>query len=163
MRRKDRGIENQNEIMEIIKRCRVCSLAFSGEDYPYVIPINFGAGVQDGKTVLYFHGAGEGTKFERIKYDNRAAFSMYAEEELVLKEPACKTTMLYMSVCGTGKAYVVEDAEEKYEALNLIMRQYDRESEAFEFDPRIVEKTNVFKLEVEEMTGKSNIPAKHHG
>ena len=59
MRRKDREIENQNEIMEIIKRCRVCSLAFSGEDYPYVIPINFGVGAKDGKTVFYFHGAGK--------------------------------------------------------------------------------------------------------
>ncbi|WP_294150633.1 pyridoxamine 5'-phosphate oxidase family protein [uncultured Clostridium sp.] len=158
MRRKDRGIENQNEIMEIIKRCRVCSLAFSGEDYPYVIPINFGVGVKDGKTVFYFHGAGEGTKFDRIKCDNRTAFSMYAEEELVLKEPACKTTMLYESVCGTGRASVVEDMEEKYEALNLIMRQYDRESGAFEFDARVVEKTAVFKLEVEDMTGKTNRP-----
>lgn len=158
MRRKDREIENQNAIMEIIKRCRVCSLAFSGGDYPYVIPINFGAGIKDGNPVLYFHGAGEGTKFDRIKCDDRTAFSMYREKELMIKEPACKSTMLYESVCGTGRMSVVEDMEEKYEAFNLIMRQYDSGKESFEFDSRVVEKTTVLKLNVEEMAGKTNAP-----
>lgn len=159
MRRKDRAVMEENAIREIMKKCRVCSLALSGGGYPYVIPLNFGVVQKDGKTVLYFHGAGEGTKFERLERDSKAAFSMYAEEELVLKKPACSTTMLYESVCGTGKVFVVETAEEKLEALKSIMRQYDRNSTEFEFDSRVVEKTGVIRLEVEEMTGKTNRPA----
>ena len=106
--------------------------------------------------MLYFHGAGEGIKFERLREDNRVAFSMYATEELVLKEPACASTMLYESVCGTGRAFVVEGTEEKTEALTAIMRHYDKNKKEFEFSIKAVEKTTVIRLEVEEMTGKTN-------
>lgn len=156
MRRKDREITEKNEIYNIMERCSVCSLALSGGAYPYVLPLNFGAGERDGKAVLYFHGAGEGTKLQRLKEDNRAAFSMYAGEELVLKEPACSTTMLYESVCGYGRLSLVEQTQEKLEALKLIMRQYGRGNTEFEFDGRAVEKTAVIRLDVEEMTGKTN-------
>ena len=81
---------------------------------------------------------------------------MYATEELVLKEPACASTMLYESVCGTGRAFVVEGTEEKTEALTAIMRHYDKNKKEFEFGIKAVEKTTVIRLEVEEMTGKTN-------
>ena len=44
MRRKDREIRDKKEIQNIMEACQVCSLAFSGtqEEYPYVIPLNFG-------------------------------------------------------------------------------------------------------------------------
>lgn len=156
MRRNDRAVVEQERILAMVKKCSVCSLAFAGGAFPYVIPLNFGEKAADGKTVLYFHGAGEGIKFERLREDNRVAFSMYATEELVLKEPACASTMLYESVCGTGRAFVVEGTEEKTEALTAIMRHYDKNKTEFEFSIKAVEKTTVIRLEVEEMTGKTN-------
>ena len=106
MRRNDRAVVEQERILAMVKKCSVCSLAFAGGAFPYVIPLNFGEKAADGKTVLYFHGAGEGIKFERLREDNRVAFSMYATEELVMKEPASASTKLYESVCGTGRAFV---------------------------------------------------------
>lgn len=156
MRRKDRAVTEQERILSIMEKCGVCSLAFAGGTHPYVIPLNFGVKVMDGKTALYFHGAGEGIKFDRLREDNRAAFSMYATEELVLKEPACSSTMLYESVCGSGRVFVVGEAEEKLEALTAIMRHYDRNNTDFEFGIKAVESTAVIRLDVEEMTGKTN-------
>lgn len=156
MRRKDRAIMDPERISAIMEKCSVCSLAFAGSGYPYVIPLNFGEKTVDGRTVLYFHGAGEGIKFDRLREDNRVAFSMYAAEELALKEPACSTTMLYESVCGVGKVFPVDEAEEKLEALKAIMRHYDKNHREFDFAVKAVEKTAVLRLEVEEMTGKTN-------
>ena len=69
-------------------------------------------------------------------------------------EKACKWGMSYQSVIGTGKAILVDQSEEKKEALGIIMGQYsDRE---FSFPDHLVEKTAIIKVEIEEMTGKES-------
>lgn len=57
MRRTDREIKEFNEIIEVIKKCDVCRLALHDEEYPYIVPLNFGMQLENGKVVLYFHGA----------------------------------------------------------------------------------------------------------
>ena len=66
MRRGERAIESKDGQKAILEHCRVCSLAFSGDEYPYVIPLNYGfVWNEDQETpVLYFHGAPVGTKIE---------------------------------------------------------------------------------------------------
>ena len=67
MRRKDRELTDMTEIFEIVKRENVCTVAFCDEPFPYLIPLNYGARMEEGKLVLYFHGASQGTKLEQIK------------------------------------------------------------------------------------------------
>ena len=62
MRRNDREVTDINEIMEIIADCDVCRLALNDDEYPYIIPLNFGAELVDGKVTLYFHSALKGKK-----------------------------------------------------------------------------------------------------
>lgn len=158
MRRQERAIEDKKEIRKIMEACRVCSLAFSGKEYPYVIPVNFGA-VWNGEQVeLYFHGAGGGTKIERMKQDDRVSFCMFAGEELVMGAPACRSTMLYASVCGNGRLSLIQDPGEKKKGLDALMHQYDKESGAFEYDAGTLARTTVLRLTVEQITGKSNRP-----
>ena len=64
MRRKDREIKDRQEILEVMKRCDVCRLALHDEEFPYIVPVNFGMEVMDGEITLYFHGATEGKKYE---------------------------------------------------------------------------------------------------
>lgn len=52
MRRKDREITDKNEIRDIIGRSKVIRIAFTGEEYPYVLPFNFGYEEKDGR--MYF-------------------------------------------------------------------------------------------------------------
>lgn len=156
MRRGDRAVLEQERILSFIEKCKICCLAFGGGEYPYVIPLNFGEKVRDGKLTLYFHGAGEGLKYQRLREDNRVAFSMYVEEELVIKEPACSSTMLYESVCGKGRAFLAETVEEKLDALKTIMLHYAKDKQEFEFAEKAVEKTSVIRVEVEAVTGKTN-------
>lgn len=51
MRRKDREITDKNEIMDIIDRSKVIRIAFTGEEYPYVLPFNFGYEEKDGRMI----------------------------------------------------------------------------------------------------------------
>lgn len=151
MRRADREITKRSDIIKIIEKCDVCRLALNDRDYPYILPLNFGMAVKAGVIELYFHGAAEGTKFDRIQADNRASFEMDCEHELITELDRGYCTMEYESVIGQGHIEILSD-EEKLEALNILMRQYHKE--AFPFSKAALPRTKVYKLVVERVTGK---------
>ena len=67
MRRSDREVTKFSDIIAIIEKCDVCRLALNDEDYPYILPLNFGINItEDNNLELYFHGASEGTKLKLI-------------------------------------------------------------------------------------------------
>ena len=47
-----------------------------GDEYPYVIPLNFGMAVDGQQVVLYFHGAQTGMKYELLSKNNKVCFEM---------------------------------------------------------------------------------------
>lgn len=154
MRRSDREVKNISEILEIIERCEVCRVALNGDDgYPYIVPLNFGHCQENGGTVLYFHCAMQGKKLDLIKMDNRASFEMDCSCELVPRDFEGECTMAYESVIGRGRVEFVGD-EDKIKALEVLMRHYHKGE--FTINEAVAKYTCVFKLIVEEMTGKRN-------
>ena len=151
MRRSDREITDFEDIVSVMERCDVCRLALHDGDYPYILPLNFGMEVQDGRITLYFHGATEGKKYELIAQDCRAGFEMDCAHRLVLDEEQGNCTMEYESVVGRGLVAIVPE-EEKFQALHILMRHYRQEN--FPFNQAVVPKTTVFKLTVEAVSGK---------
>ena len=151
MRRSDREIKDINEIIKVMEKCDVCRLAFNGEDYPYILPLNFGMEVTGENINLYFHGANEGTKYTLIEKDNRASFEMDCAHKLVSDAQKGHCTMYYESVIGNGKIEILSD-EEKYNALCTLMKHYHTEN--FVFSKSAIPRTTVMKLTVEKVTGK---------
>lgn len=151
MRRSDREVTEFAEIVAIMEKCDVCRLALHDEDYPYILPLNFGMTVKDGKIELYFHGALEGTKYALMERDNRAAFEMDRGHELLMETERKNCTMLYESVIGQGHIEMIPD-EEKYDALYILMKHYHQEE--FPINRAVMPHTKVFKLVVEKVTGK---------
>lgn len=152
MRRSDREVRDFDEMVEIIGRCDVCRIALNDNDYPYILPLNFGMEVVDGSVILYFHGAVEGRKYEIIKKDNRASFEMDCAHKLILDEEQKNCTMEYESVIGNGIIEEIDGENEKIAALRILMKQY--RSEDFQFNPDVVPMTRILKLTVKNMTGK---------
>lgn len=159
MRRKDREVKGFEDIIKIMEKCDVCRIALNNDGYPYILPLNFGLKVEGEKVELYFHGANEGTKYDLIKKDNRASFEMECEQELFTEEEIGNCTMSYESVIGQGHIELLTE-EEKYEALMILMRHYHKED--FPFNKAVMPATRVFKLVVENMTGKIR-PKKNRG
>ncbi len=157
MRRSDREIKDLKDIISVMEKCDVCRLALNDEGYPYILPLNFGMEVTDGKITLYFHGATEGKKYELMAKDSRASFEMDCSHRLVLDEAQGNCTMEYESVVGRGLMELVPE-EEKYAALCVLMKHYHQED--FPFNRAVMPRTNVFKLTVEEVTGKMRMKRK---
>ena len=151
MRRKDREITDFSEMMKIIDQCDVCRLAFNDEDYPYIVPLNFGVDIQNEQLYFYFHCDHEGKKLDLIAKNNKVTFEMDCEHNILLYKERMSCTMGYASVMGHGEIEFVKD-EDKFEALKTIMRHYH--SEEFEFNTNMMKVTTVFRLKVLDMTAK---------
>ena len=153
MRRSDREITDKSEIVEIIDKCEVCRLAFSENDVPYIVPINYGYEYKDNKLTLYFHGASEGKKHKIMKKNPNVCFEMDCSHKLIEADEASGYTMEYESVIGFGKVHYCHDRTEKINALNILMKQYAKDK-TFTFPDHVLDSVTVFKLEVSEFTGK---------
>ena len=116
---------------------------------PYVVPLNFG--YLD--NVLYFHSAKVGKKVEILKLNSNVCFEFDVDHELRKAGSACDWGMKYRSVIGFGTVSLIECHAEKIEALAIIMKQYS-DSQHFEFAEAAVNKTSVFRIVIEKMTGK---------
>lgn len=151
MRRKDREVTGWDEIVAIMRRCDVCRIALNDEGAPYILPLNFGMEVLDGRVELYFHGALTGRKYELMRKDPRVSFEMDCGHQLITDAGRGTCSMAYESVIGQGRITLLPE-EEKTAALGQIMRQYHRED--FAYNPAALPATAVFKLTVERMTAK---------
>lgn len=156
MRRTDREIKDFSQIVDIMKRCKVCNLCFNDE-YPYVVPLNFGMKVDNGEVILYFHGADNGRKHDLIKRNNKVGFVMENMLSVVTSEIVCNSFTNFESVMGYGRLEYV-NGEEKKEALRFIMKQYtEPNGENFKFESEIIKRTCVMKLKVEGLSAKKLI------
>ena len=153
MRRADREVTDVNEIYDIIRGCDTCCIALNGEDgFPYVIPMNFGFEVNDGKPVIYLHCAKEGKKLDLIRDDGRCAFTMSRGHSLLLGKAACASAWLYESACGRGHISIIE-GDEGIKGLVALMKKYDPDR-VHVFDERHLKAVTMLRLDIEQLTGK---------
>ena len=148
MRKKEKEITDRAAMESIIRRAMVCRLAMAEDNRPYVVPLCFG--YRD--RTLYFHCAREGKKTDILRKNPRVCVEFDIDPELVTAAEACKFDLKFRSVIGFGKAYLLEDQEERRKGLEAIMQHYAGKS--FSYPDEIVGKTMVIKVEVESLTGK---------
>ena len=151
MRRKDKEITDKEEIESIINEANVCRIAFSDNNVPYIIPVNFG--YKD--NCLYIHSAKEGKKIDIIEKNNDVCFEIDIYHEILKGKSACHTTMKYCSVVGYGKAYLINDPEELISALNIIVENHIPES-SHDYSDKLLNKIVIIKIEIDTMTGKKS-------
>jgi len=148
MRKKEREITDLSEIEGIIQKAKVCRVAFVDGTGPYIVPVNFGYE----RGALYVHGADAGHKIEILKKNNRVCFEMDADVEIRSAEKACKFSLKYRSVIGTGKVRFLDKDEEKARALNVIMKHYSERD--FTFSKPDLDSVLVWKIESDSLSGK---------
>ncbi|MBN2328425.1 MAG: pyridoxamine 5'-phosphate oxidase family protein [Candidatus Omnitrophica bacterium] len=151
MRRNEKEITDKAVIDSIIRRCEVCRLGMSDNGQPYVVPLNFG---YDGQ-VLYFHCAKKGRKLDILRKNNQVCLEFDMVERVVEADTACEWGTAYKSVIGFGTARLIEDAQEKKKALDLLMAHYSNRS--FSYLEAVLKRTAVVKVTIHTLTGKQSI------
>ena len=173
MRRWKKEIKDKAIIIDLLNTCHVGRLGTIGKDgYPMVKPLNFTyamkiippsppllKGGERGFGKIYFHTAKEGEKIEDIKRDNRVCFEVDLPIAYVKGTAAdpCKAEYLYRSVIIKGKAYIVEDKDERIFGLKCLMRKYQPEGGYGDFLEEKLQITGIVRIDIEEMVGKEDL------
>lgn len=150
--RRELEIIEQSQIMDILDQCKVLHLAMVDGDEPYVIAMNYGYTMKDGKLTIYMHGATAGRKLDILRVNPKVCFEMDCDIVPFEGKVACQYGVAYSSLVGTGKAELIEDVEGKKEALSILMKT--QTGQDFEFTDRLVSIVSVIKVEVAEYTAK---------
>ena len=150
MRRREKAVTELAGLENILWEGRVCQLAIADVPAPYIVTLNYG--YRDG--ILYFHSAPEGHKIALLQQAGPVAFTVAIDMGIVEAEAACNWGTRFRSVVGYGRVEFIEALEEKHKALKILMAQYSEDS--FHFPDKAVAETTVFRLVIEEMTGKQS-------
>jgi uncharacterized protein len=143
-------IENKKEIYDIIRACKTCFLAMSENSQPYVIPMNFA--LKDDYVIL--HSAPEGRMWETIKANPKVCINWTLGEDLAWQDEkvGCSYRVKSKSVLVEGVVEFIEDFDEKYRCMELLMAQYSNRE--FKFGKPAITNVGIFKVRIEKITGK---------
>lgn len=155
MRRHEREITDHTQIEAILKKADFLTLAMLDGGEPYCVPLNFGFRAQGERITLFIHGAKEGKKIKCIKEGAQVSFCAVGFCQVAAGPVPCAWTSFYESVCGSGKARIVEDTQERQAALECILHKYGFEGSAA-FPDAMLERTCIIKIDVASITGKAH-------
>lgn len=143
-------IENRAEIDEIIKACKTCFLAMSDDGKPYLLPMNFAL---DGDSII-MHSAQEGRMWKTIKKNPQVCINWTLGEELAYQDEqvGCSYRVKSKSVLVEGTVEFIDDFDEKYRCLSLLMGQYSKRE--FKFGTPAVKNVGVFKVPIDKISAK---------
>ena len=152
MTKRERQITDEAQIEKILDTAKVLHLGLAVDNEPYVVPMNYGYTKKDGKLVLYLHSAVRGKKLDMIRANPRVFFELDCDLMPFEGEKPCQYGLAYSSVMGRGTARIVEDVQEKMEAMTVLMKT--QSGKDFSFDERLVSIVAVIRIDVEEYTAK---------
>ena len=152
MTKREFRITDENQIRHILDTAKVLHLGLAVNNEPYVVPMNYGYAMEDGKLVLYLHSAVQGKKLDMMRENPRVFFELDCDLAPFEGEKPCQYGLVYSSVMGRGTASIVEDTAEKIKAMALLMKTQTQKD--FEFNDRLVSIVAVIRIDVEEYTAK---------
>ena len=152
MTKRERQVTDEKQIMEILDGGKVLHLGLAVDNEPYVVPMNYGYTMEDGKLVLYLHSAVRGKKLDMIRENPRVFFSIDCDRMPFEGRVPCQYGLVYSSIMGRGRATIVEDVEQKKQAMSILMKT--QTGKDFTFEDRLVSIVAVVRIDVAEYTAK---------
>ncbi len=145
-------IKDKKKILEVLNNASFGTLSLCFNNKPYSIPLNF----VEFENEIYFHGAKKGKKMDIIKENPYASFCVVEDYSLLPsyfssdKGNACPATHLFKSVIINGQIKVLEDYNQKANALEMLMQKLQKEGKYIPLNDEMYKKainaTCVYKL-----------------
>lgn len=157
MRRAERAESDVNKVKAAFSESRVLTLALCDEPFPYSVIVNYAPLERADDLYLIFHGARAGRKYELIKRNNAAAFSILLRSSERIKD-SCSSTNCFKSICGEGRIELLE-GDEALQALCVLMAHHGSQAEPallMEKMRPLFLKTQTYALKVERAALKEN-------
>ncbi len=152
VREADRAIYDRETVYRILDEGFLCHVGFVADGQPFVIPTSYG---RKGAN-LYIHGSAASRLLRQLKDGVPVCVTVTLLEGLVLARSIFNHSMNYRSVVVLGKATLVDDPQEKIEALRLLSEHIlpGRWADARPPNERELKATSVLRLPIEEFSAK---------
>jgi hypothetical protein len=166
-----KSLANMIDFLNQEKVGRVASIDEQG--YPQIIPMNFVYVKNDmidtlssNKNIgaVYMHSHPFGEKIENIKRNSKVGFEVdsyvsFLPSYYFHPTDASQADTLYVSVVIKGNASIVQNKDEKAEALNALMKKYQKEGgyESLSSNMVSVREVTVLKVVPDQIRGKYKI------
>lgn len=152
MTRRERQVTDIYEIKKILDKAKIVHIGMVDGDEPYVVPMNYGYTMEEEKLTIYLHCANRGRKLDVIRANPKVFFEMDCDIIPFEGDVACTYGTTYSSVMGRGVATIVEDIEEKKQAMSIFMKTQTQKD--FNFDDKMVSIVTVVRIDTLEYTAK---------
>jgi len=158
MTKREWEVTDPAKILEILEKSKVVHIGLVDDGMPYIVPMNYGYIMEDGKLTLILHCAVKGYKLDVIAKNPACCFAMECDVVPFEGRVPCQYGMAYSSLMGRGTIEVVDDVQEKIDLMTIFMRtQCGKE---FEFNEKLVSIVTMMKVHVDEYTAKERpLPA----
>ena len=153
--RREQEVTDPGRIREILDKSKVVHIGMADGDEPYVVPMNYGYTLEDGKLTFYVHGAKWGRKLDVIHANPKVFCTLECDVVPFDGDIACRYGTTYASVMGLGKAEVLEDVEEKKKGLSILMKT--QTGKDFTFDDKMASIVSVIRIDIAEYTAKERL------
>lgn len=150
--RREREVTDLTEIQAILDQAKIVHIGLVDGDEPYVVPMNYGYTMEEGKLTLYLHGALWGRKLDVMRANSKVFFSLECDVQPFKGPVACHYGTAYASVMGRGTAVILEDVEEKKAGLSRFMKT--QTGKDFVFEDKMVSIVSVIRIDVADFTAK---------
>jgi nitroimidazol reductase NimA-like FMN-containing flavoprotein (pyridoxamine 5'-phosphate oxidase superfamily) len=152
VREADRAVYDREAAYRILDEGFLCHVGFVADGQPFVIPTSYGR--KDDS--LYIHGSAASRMLRNLKESVPVCITVTLLDGLVLARSIFNHSMNYRSVVVLGKATLVDDLEEKFEALRLLSEHIipGRWADSRQPNERELKATSVLRLPIEEFSAK---------
>ena len=152
VREADRAVYDRETVYRILDGGFLCHIGFVVDDQPFVIPTSYGR--KDAS--LYIHGSAASRMLRQMKDGVPVCITVTLLEGLVLARSIFNHSMNYRSVVVLGKATLVDDPEEKLEALRILSEHIlpGRWADSRQPNERELKATSVLRVPIEEFSAK---------
>ena len=149
---REKLVTDMDEIVKILDNSKVVHVGMIDGDEPYVVPMNYGYTLEDGKLTLWLHCAKRGRKLDVLRANNKVFFEMECGIQPFEGDIACRYGISYSSIMGRGTAEIVEDVEVKKAALSHLMKA--QTAMDIEFEDKMTTIVSIIKIDTIEFTAK---------
>lgn len=137
----------------ILERNTSGVLSLIGEEgYPYGVPLSY---VLAGDKI-FFHCAKEGHKIDAIRREEKASFCVIDQDKIVSEE----YTTYFRSVIAFGRVHILENEDEKRNAIRILAEKYSGDQGEEGIDCEIGKhfaNLCMLRFDMEHLTGKEAI------
>ncbi len=148
-----RAVYDRVAIYKILDEAFTCHVGFAGSDaQPFVIPTMF-ARIGD---FIYFHGSAASRTLRGLGAGLPVCITVTLSDGLVLARSVFNHSMNYRSVMALGTATVIDEPNEKLEALRAFTEKLipGRWNDARQPNEKELKATSILKLPLQEISAK---------